>query len=171
MRAGPPWRAARAGVAALAGLVLVYLVLPTLVIVPLSFSSESFMSFPPPGFSPRWYQAFAASVDYRLASGTASGSASLRRCLATALGTLAALGLVRGELRGRRLLSALMLAPLILPQIVLAIGLFPVMVRLGIIGTYPAILFGPRRRLACRSPSSRWRRRCAPTRRPTSSRR
>jgi ABC-type spermidine/putrescine transport system permease subunit II len=142
VRAGLPWRAARAGVAALAGLVLVYLVLPTLVIVPLSFSSESFMSFPPPGFSPRWYQAFAASVDYRLAIWNSVRIGVPAALLATALGTLAALGLVRGELRGRRLLSALMLAPLILPQIILAIGLFPVMVRLGIIGTYPAILFG-----------------------------
>lgn len=137
-----PWRAAGAGVATLAALVLLYLVLPTLVIVPLSFSSESFLSFPPPGLSLRWYEAFASSVDYRLAIANSVKIGLPAALLATALGTLAALALVRGELRGRRALSALMLAPLILPQIILAIGLFPVMVRLGIAGSYPAILLG-----------------------------
>ena len=142
MRAGLPWRVAGAGVAAFAGLVLVYLVLPTLVIVPLSFSSASFLSFPPPGFSLRWYEAFAASLDYRLAIANSLKIGLPAALLATVLGTLAALALVRGELRGRRVLGALVLAPLILPQIILAIGLFPVMARLGIIGSYPAILLG-----------------------------
>lgn len=142
MSPAPFWRAAEVGIAGYAAFVLIYLVLPTLVIVPLSFSSESFLSFPPPGFSLRWYEAFAASVDYRLAIANSVSIGFPAAVLATVLGTLAALALVRGEMRGRRVLSAAMLAPLILPQIILAIGLFPVMVRFGIIGSYPAILLG-----------------------------
>ena len=142
MSAALPWRIVATGVAAFAGLILLYLVLPTLVVVPLSFSSESYLTFPPPGLSLRWYEAFATSLDYRLAIGNSVLIGIPAALLATVLGTLAALALVRGRVRGRRLLSALMLAPMILPQIILAIGLFPIMVKLGINGSYPAILLG-----------------------------
>ncbi|MGF7159376.1 ABC-type spermidine/putrescine transport system permease subunit II [Rhodoligotrophos appendicifer] len=136
------WRVVGAGITAFSVLVLVYLVVPTLVIVPLSFSSATFLSFPPPGWSLQWYEAFAGSADYRIAIFNSIKIGVPAALLATIFGTLAALALVRGSMRGRRPLSALMLAPLILPQIVLAIGLFPIMVKLGIIGSYPAILLG-----------------------------
>ncbi|WP_137390581.1 ABC transporter permease [Rhodoligotrophos defluvii] len=142
MTASAPWRVAGVGLAAFAGLVLIFLVLPTLVIVPMSFSSATFLSFPPPGFSLQWYEAFANSPDYRIAILNSIKIGIPAAFLATVFGTLAALALVRGSLPGKRLLSSMMLAPLILPQIVLAIGLYPVMVRLGIIGSYPAILLG-----------------------------
>lgn len=137
-----PWRLAWVVLVAFSGLVLVYLVLPTLVIVPLSFSSEAFLSFPPPGLSLRWYEAFAQSVDYRYAILNSLKIGVPAALLATTLGTLAALALVRGTFPARRTISAMMIAPIVLPQIVLAIGIFPIMVRLGLNGTYPAILFG-----------------------------
>jgi ABC-type spermidine/putrescine transport system permease subunit II len=136
------WRILSYAILAFAVLVLIYLVLPTLVIVPLSFSSETFLSFPPPGFSLQWYDAFAQSLDYRIAILNSVKIGLPAALFATVFGTLAALALVRGHLPGRRLLSALMIAPLILPQIVLAIGLFPIMVKLGIIGSYAGILLG-----------------------------
>lgn len=136
------WRITGIAILAFSGLVLIYLVLPTLVIVPLSFSSETFLSFPPPGFSLQWYEAFAQSADYRIAIFNSIKIGVPAAMLATVFGTLAAMALVRGNLPGRRVLSALMIAPLILPQIVLAIGLFPIMVKLGIIGSYVGILLG-----------------------------
>lgn len=139
---GAAWRVVGVGFSTFSVLVLIFLVLPTLVIVPLSFSSASFLSFPPPGWSTQWYQAFADSLDYRIAIINSIKIGLPSALMATVLGTLAALALVRGNVPGRRMLSALMIAPLILPQIVLAIGLFPIMVKLGIIGSYPAILLG-----------------------------
>lgn len=136
------WQSAGYVVVAVATLVLVYLMLPTLVIVPLSFSNSNFISFPPPGFSLQWYEAFIASPDYRIAIYNSIRIGIPAAILATVFGTLAALALVRGSFMGRRLLSALMIAPMILPQIVLAIGLFPIMVKLGIIGSYAGILLG-----------------------------
>lgn len=135
-----PWRVVGLGISAFACLVLVYLVLPTLVIVPLSFSSEAFLSFPPPGFSLRWYQAFAASIDFRLAIMNSVLIGVPASLLATIAGTCAALALTRGSLKYRRGLSALMIAPIVLPQILLAIGLFPIMVKVGLNGTFPGIV-------------------------------
>jgi ABC-type spermidine/putrescine transport system permease subunit II len=130
----------RFGFVAFAAATLLYLVLPTLIIVPLSFSSDSFMTFPPPGYSLQWYAGFFASTDFRAAIWNSVLIGVPAAALATAAGTLAALALARGEVPFRRLLAALMLSPLILPQIVLALGLFPVLARLGMIGTYPAII-------------------------------
>lgn len=142
MRRDAIWRLLRVVIAGSSALVLLYLILPTFVIVPLSFSSENFLSFPPPGWSLKWYQRLGAEPDYAIALGNSLKIGLPAAFLATILGTLAAIALVRGNFAGRRTLSALVIAPLMLPQIVLAIGLFPVMVRLGIVGTYPAILFG-----------------------------
>ena len=135
-----PWRAARAGLLGFVVLTFLYLVLPTFVVLPLSFSNQSFLSFPPPGFSLRWYRAFADSLDYRLAIWNSVQIGIPVALFATISGTMAALALTRGHLPLRRVIGSLMLAPLILPQIVLALGLFPIMARLGLIGSYPAIV-------------------------------
>lgn len=136
------WRFVRILIVGFAGLVLIYLVMPTFVIVPLSFSSTSFLSFPPPGWSLQWYQHMVERQDYALALANSLKIGLPAAALATVLGTMAAIAVVRGSFPGRQALAVLVIAPLILPQIVLAIGLFPIMVRLGLIGTYPAILFG-----------------------------
>jgi putative spermidine/putrescine transport system permease protein len=134
------WRIAWMGLVGFVALILIYLVAPTLVVVPLSFSSEAFLSFPPPGYSLRWYESFVASLDFRGAIWNSISIGLPSAALATVAGTLAALALTRGGVPFRRLLAALMLAPLILPQIVLALGLFPVMARIGLIGTYGGII-------------------------------
>ena len=68
------------------------------------------------------------------------GRSSASRCFLPCLGTLAALGLVRGRLAGRALADRIVLAPLMLPQIILAIGMYPIMAKLGMIGTIPALI-------------------------------
>ncbi|MCB4767128.1 ABC transporter permease [Ancylobacter sp. Lp-2] len=138
--ATPFWRIASAGLVLFAVLVLVYLVLPTLVIVPLSFSSDTFLKFPPSGFSTRWYESFAASADYHFAILNSLKIGVPAALVATVFGVMAALAVVRGAMPFRRTLAALVIAPLILPQIVLAIGLFPLMAKVGLVGTYPGIV-------------------------------
>ncbi|MDH3659956.1 MAG: ABC transporter permease [Alphaproteobacteria bacterium] len=123
-------------------LVLLYLVMPTFVILPMSFSNKTYLSFPPPGWSLKWYQSLAERPDYPLAFLNSVKIGVPVALLATTLGTLAALGVVRGRFFGARPLSALVIAPLMLPQIILAIGLYPIMARIGLIGSYPAVVIG-----------------------------
>lgn len=142
MRHARGWDLAGAVISGIAALVLLYLILPTFVIVPLSFSSKSFLSFPPPGWSLQWYQRLVENADYAIALGNSVKIGLPAAFIATVFGTMAAVGLVRGQMRASRSLSLLVIAPIILPQIVLAIGLFPIMAKLGIIGTYAGILIG-----------------------------
>lgn len=135
-------RAAKIAMVGFTALVLLYLVMPTFVIVPMSFSDKLYLSFPPPEWSFRWYEAMADRVDYPQALWNSIKIGLPVALFATTFGTLAALGVVRGRFLGARPMSALVIAPLMLPQIILAIGLYPVMAKLGLAGTYAGVVIG-----------------------------
>ena len=75
--------------------VVVSAALLILVIVLLSFSLASYLKFPPPGFSLRWYQSYLGSRDWLESTGLSLEMAVVVVVLSTVLGTLAALGLAR----------------------------------------------------------------------------
>jgi len=101
----------------------VLLLLPTAVVVLASFTSTAYLSFPPAGFSLRWYARLAASDEILRAARTSFIVATLATAGALVLGVLTAFPLVRGRFRGRDALLAFTLAPLMLPSIVLGIAL------------------------------------------------
>ena len=133
-------RVLRVALVAFTVLTLIYLVMPTFIIVPMSFSNKSYLSFPPPGWSLHWYEEMLARPDYPAALLNSFKVGVPVALLSAVLGTLAALGLVRGKPVGARPLTSFFLAPLMLPQIILAIGMYPVMAKLGIIGTTTGIV-------------------------------
>ena len=79
-------------------LTLLYLILPVLAIVPLSFSSSTFLVYPIPGWSMRWYHNLVMSDEWRMAAKNSFIVAPSATLVATILGTLAAVGLHEGEL-------------------------------------------------------------------------
>ncbi len=102
----------------------VLLVLPTLVVIPMSFSSTSFLTFPPRDLSLTWYRAFFDDPVWMRAVGQSLQVAISTAVVAVVLGVLTALALVRGTLRAKGALQALILSPMIMPLVVLAVGLF-----------------------------------------------
>lgn len=112
--------AALVTVAVLAG---VLLVLPTLVVILASFTSTSYLSFPPAGLSLRWYARLLANNEILRAARTSLIVAMLATAGALGLGVLTAFPLVRGRFRGRDAVLAFTLAPIMLPSIVLGIAL------------------------------------------------
>jgi len=133
-------RVTRVALAALSGCVLAFLVLPILVIVPLSFSSGSFFHYPLPGFSFRWYEDFFASsfwlpsVFNSLLVGTSA------TVLATLLGTLAALGLWRARFPGQGLVLALLISPIVVPVVIVAVGVYFAFAPLGLTDGYAGLI-------------------------------
>ena len=109
-----------AGVAVLTG---VFLFLPTCVVILASFTSTSYLSFPPAGLSLRWYVRLLASAEILRAAETSLIVAVLATAGAVGLGVLTAFPLVRGRFRGRDAVLAFTLAPIMLPSIVLGIAL------------------------------------------------
>jgi putative spermidine/putrescine transport system permease protein len=117
------------------GLILLFMALPILIIVILSFSSASYLTFPPPAFGVRWYREYLGGAEWLAATGLSLSVAAAVVVLATLLGTLAALGLARLPPLLRNLAAALILSPLIVPVIVVAIGIYYAYSRYGLVGT------------------------------------
>ncbi len=109
--------------AALAVFTGVLLFLPTVVVILASFTSTSYLSFPPAGFSLRWFARLLASEEILRAARTSLIVAALATVGALGLGVLTAFPLVRGRFRGRDAILTFTLAPLMLPSIVLGIAL------------------------------------------------
>jgi putative spermidine/putrescine transport system permease protein len=124
----------------IAGLVLFYLILPILVVIPLSFSSASYLSFPPPGFSLHWYRNFFTRADWISSAWLSIWVGLAVTVLATVLGTPASVALVRGRFAGKGLVNAFVLSPLIVPGIIVAIGIYFFYARLGVVGNPIALV-------------------------------
>ena len=108
-----------------AALVLVLLIAPIVIVAIVSFSSAEYLTFPPPGFSLRWYERFFVLPGWRRALWVSVQVASITMVLATALGLLASLALVRGSFRAKGLIYALVLSPMIVPTIITAVTSLP----------------------------------------------
>ncbi len=120
----PASRTGRALLWAVSALVLSFLMVPLLVIVPLSFTSGTILTLPIPGLSLRWYAELAASAPWRAALANSLIAGTIATVVATSLGTLAALGLARAEFPGKSLLVGLLISPMIVPVVIVAAGAY-----------------------------------------------
>lgn len=113
-------------------LVLAFLMLPLVVMVPLSFNGASILSYPLSGLSLRWYEAFFGNPRWlgSIVNSLIVGASTV--ALTTPLGTLAALGLHMTSFRGKSLLVAVMLSPMILPTVIAAVGIYFFFAPLGL---------------------------------------
>lgn len=125
---------------AVAVLVLVFLVAPTLIVIPMSFSDSKFLEFPPQHWSLRWYVHFLTSPEWMQATWTSVKAALGTLLLATPVGVAAAYGLHASNMRGLRLIYLLLITPMIVPVILLAIGTFYVYARLHLLNTIPGLI-------------------------------
>ena len=107
--------------------ILLFLITPILVIIPLSFNSEPYFTYPMPGFSLRWYENFISgeqSAVWQLAIKNSIIVAIFATLLATGLGTVAAVGLSNSRLPGKTLLMGLLISPMIVPLVITAVGMY-----------------------------------------------
>ncbi len=123
------------GIAALA-----FLVLPLLIVVPMSFSSARSLTFPPPGFSWRWYDGFFGDPRWMEALWTSLSLATISSLCAVVLGGLAAYGLRRGTFRGRDVAESNYMAPLIVPTIITAVALYLGFAKTNLLGTFVGLV-------------------------------
>jgi putative spermidine/putrescine transport system permease protein len=117
------------------GAVLLFLILPLLVVVPLSLSSEPFFTFPIPGVSSRWFVNFFTNERWIDSLVNSVIVAVATTALATLLGTMAALGLSRRSFPGKALVMGLLISPMIVPVVILAVGAFLFYSWIGLVDT------------------------------------
>lgn len=119
---------------------LMFLLLPLLVIIPVSFSPHRYLSLPTDGWSLRHYQALVNDPDWRSSTLDSIIVAVGASAVATALGTSCAIGCWRISTRASELVRLLMLAPIIVPSIVHALGFYRAWVDFGFYNTYHGLI-------------------------------
>lgn len=123
------------GLIGICTLMALFLLLPILFIVALSFGSSRWLIFPPPDWTLKWYAELFADPRWLQAALTSAKIGVIVMVLSVALGLLASLALVRGKFRGRAVLRAFFLTPMVLPVVIVAVALYAAFLRLGLNGT------------------------------------
>lgn len=122
-----------------AALLAAFLLLPVLAILPAAFGARSYLQLPPQEWSLRWWGAFFADPSWRHALATSLLLAATTAGLAVLAGTAAALGLARLSGRLRGFATSLLLGPAVVPAIVLAVALYALARRTGLVGTFAGL--------------------------------
>jgi ABC-type spermidine/putrescine transport system permease subunit II len=132
----------RSGNALLLTLLVVFLFAPIVVVVLMSFTNQIYLTFPPTGFVMRWYIAAWSESRWFDAGWNSIQIGAATAVLSMALGTLSALAVTRGGRRWTGGVAWLVIAPMMLPHIIIAIGLYPTMIDLNLANTYIAVILG-----------------------------
>ena len=143
----PLGRAQHVGFRIVCALIYLFLIAPLLVIIPLSFNAEPYFTFTegmlrldPDAYSLRWYAQVQADENWvrSLRNSFIIGLAAT--VLATALGTVAALGLSRERMPWRNAIMAVLLSPMIVPVIISASGMYFFYSSMGLSQTYLGLI-------------------------------
>ncbi|POO49811.1 ABC transporter permease [Agrobacterium rosae] len=123
-------RESRRSIAALyvAGLlvcaIMIFLILPTFLVIPMSLNESSYLAFPPQGLTWKWYAAYFSDPDWMAATAFSLQIALATSLVATVTGTMAALALAKSKLPFKGFLQSLALGPMIVPHVVLGVALY-----------------------------------------------
>jgi putative spermidine/putrescine transport system permease protein len=120
--------------------VLLFLISPILAIMPLSFNSVPFFTYPMPGLSLRWYEDFFLTDRWQGALRNSIFVASSTTVLATILGTLAALGLSRSNFPFRTAVMSLLISPIVVPVVITAVGMYFFYADVGLLNSYTGLI-------------------------------
>ena len=125
---------------ALALVGLLYLLLPTLIIVVASFTAVEYITFPPQGLSLRWFARLMALEEVRVSAWRSLIVATAATAVAVVLGVAAAFPLVRGRFAGREALNAFLMSPLILPSLVYGLAALMFVSAIGLPLSVPVLV-------------------------------
>ncbi len=120
---------------------VIFLIVPVVVIILISFSSSRYLEFPPQNYSLRWYQNLFSDTSWLDSILLSLEVAILVTIIASALGTLAALGLIRSNNLLKKFMHSFFLAPLIIPVIVTGVASYFYYSTFGLIETRISLIF------------------------------
>lgn len=118
------------------------LLVPTVAVLPMGFTSGTFLSFPPPGVSMRWMSEYFQSQVWTSATVRSFIVAIGAAILTTAVACLSAFGVARGSSKWGKIVFFLFLTPMIVPNVVIAVALFYLFAQVSLVATNSALVIG-----------------------------
>jgi putative spermidine/putrescine transport system permease protein len=119
---------------------MILLVIPTFIVIPMSFSDSQYLEFPPETWSLRWYHNYFGSDEWMRATRTSLTAAVLTMLVGTPIGVLAAYGLHASKVPYIRVAFVLLITPMMVPVVLIAIGAFYAYVKLQILYTMTGLV-------------------------------
>ncbi|MEA5054874.1 MAG: ABC transporter permease [Propionicimonas sp.] len=123
-------------------LLYLFLLAPLIVVVIISFQSNQYLSFPPEGFTLKWYAALPHQRTFVQGAKVSVIVAVFVTVIVLILGVSAALAINRYNFKLKGLMQTLFMAPLLVPSIVLALGMVLLFTPIGLTNSYPGIIIG-----------------------------
>ncbi len=128
-------------------LIFGFLIIPILVIIPLSFNAQPYftftpemVAFDPAGYSTKWYESFFNDSNWQAAVKNSLVIALFSTIISTFLGTLAALGLSQKEFPYKTTIMGILISPMIVPLIISATGMFFFYAKINLLGTHIGVI-------------------------------
>jgi putative spermidine/putrescine transport system permease protein len=128
------------GLRIVSALVLLFLVLPILIIIPLSFNNGSFLVYPLDHLSLRWYREVFSNYEWIHSFRNSLIVAPLSTAIAVPLGTLAAVGLVRSHFPGQELIRSFLMLPMIVPVVILGVAAYFYFAPIGLTNNFMGLV-------------------------------
>lgn len=128
-------RPLRVGLWVWATLVVLFLMAPIVIVVILSFNSSQFLQFPPPSWTTQWYERYFTDSSWLEVTARSLRVALMASALAVVVGSLLSFSIVRGKVRARTTFYLAAMAPLIIPQIIFALGIYLLYAKLQLLGS------------------------------------
>src|ERR1700722_6831787 len=123
-----------------ATILIAFLMIPTLMVVPMAFTSSRFLEFPPPGFGLHWMEVYFGSSLWMTATGRSFGVAAMTAPLTAVIAGAAAIAVARSGPRWGRMVFGLFLGPIIVPAIVIAVAQFYLFARMSLVATITGLV-------------------------------
>ena len=126
----------KVGLAVFASVIFIFLLIPSLMAIPMSFTDTVFLVFPPEGFTMKWYREFLTEERWVEPTLLSLRLAAVTTLLSLILGTLASLALVRGVLPFKRTINLFVISPIMIPVIIIAFAAYGLYAKLHLIGSF-----------------------------------
>lgn len=123
-------------------LVIAFLCVPAFFVVPVSFTEESFLNWPPKGFSFKWYEAVFVSHEWIAAIGRSFLIGLLSATCGMLIGVPVSFFIARNQFAGKSAMLAFVLSPIIIPHIIIAVSLFYLFSQISLVGTLTGMVIG-----------------------------
>lgn len=121
--------------------ILIVIILPALIIIPQSFTSLNYFTYPIPGYDSKWYERFFANSEWIVGLERSILIAVVTAVLATLIGTMAAVAMQKLEFKGKSFFMSLMIAPMVVPVIIIGVALYTTFSKVGLTNSIPGLIF------------------------------
>lgn len=121
-------------------IILILIILPALIIIPQSFTGLNYFTFPIPEYSTKWYERFFENSEWIVGLERSLLIAIVTAVLATTIGTMAAVAMQKLEFKGKSVFMSLMIAPMVVPVIIIGVALYTTFSKAGLTNSIPGLI-------------------------------